>query len=116
MQFYCHPTCTTCKKAQKWLDDHSVSYEWINLKETTPNKQQLIELMKQSDRPIKQFFNTSGQVYRQLQLKDKLDEMTTEEAAQLLSENGMLIKRPLAIDQGHVTIGFKEPEYEETWA
>lgn len=115
MKFYCHPTCTTCKKAQKWLDEKNMIYQWINLKETTPSKEAFIELMKENDRTMKSFFNTSGQDYRKLGLKDKLPEMTTEEAAELLSSNGMLVKRPLAIDGEAFTVGFKEEEYEQTW-
>ncbi|WP_208560602.1 arsenate reductase family protein [Marinilactibacillus kalidii] len=116
MKFYCHPTCTTCKKAQKWLDERSVAYDWINLKETSLSKEEWIALIEQSDRPIKQFFNTSGQVYREKQLKDKVPNMTIEEAAELLASDGMLVKRPLAFDQKQVTVGFKEAEYETVWA
>lgn len=115
MKFYCHPTCTTCKKAQKWLEKQNIAYEFINLKETAPAKEELIKLMTHSNRPLKQFFNTSGQLYREYELKDKVSDMSIEAAAELLSENGMLIKRPLAIKQDKCTIGFKENEYEEVW-
>lgn len=116
MKFYCHPTCTTCKKAQKWFEERDISYQFINLKETAPSKQELIELIKESNRPIRQFFNTSGQLYRDLELKDKVQELSVEAAADLLSKNGMLVKRPLAIQESTFTIGFKEDVYEETWA
>lgn len=115
MDFYCHPTCTTCKKAQKWLEEKNVEYNWINLKETAPSKEVFIELMNHSDRTIKNFFNTSGQQYRKLGLKDKVPDMTIEEAAEILASDGMLVKRPLAVEGDSVTIGFKEPEYESTW-
>lgn len=115
MEFYCHPTCTTCKKAQNWLDDKDVDYHWINLKESSPSKETFIKLMNKSERTMKSFFNTSGQQYRKLELKDKIPEMSIEEAAEILASNGMLVKRPFAIEEDTFTIGFKEPEYEETW-
>lgn len=116
MDFYCHPTCTTCKKAQKWLDEKGISYNWINLKETAPSKEQFIELMENSDRTMKSFFNTSGQQYRKLELKDKIPDMSIEEAAEILASDGMLVKRPLAIQEDKVTVGFKEADYEAIWA
>jgi arsenate reductase len=115
MDFYCHPTCTTCKKAQKWLDEKGITYNWVNLKETAPAKETFLELMEDSSRTMKSFFNTSGQQYRKLGLKDKLPEMTKEEAAELLASDGMLVKRPLAIQGDLVTVGFKEEVYEQTW-
>ncbi|WP_225744476.1 Spx/MgsR family RNA polymerase-binding regulatory protein [Marinilactibacillus sp. Marseille-P9653] len=115
MKFYCHPTCTTCKKAQKWLDERSIAYEWINLKETSLSKEEWIELLEKTDRPIKQFFNTSGQVYREMNLKERVPNLTIQEAADLLSQDGMLVKRPLAFDQYNLTVGFKEAEYETVW-
>lgn len=116
MNFYCHPTCTTCKRAQKWLDKNDIDYNWINLKETTPSKETILSIMENADRTVKSFFNTSGQKYREMNLKDKLSDMTLEEMADLLANDGMLIKRPFAIDnEQNVTIGFKEQEYEETW-
>lgn len=115
MKFYCHPTCTTCKKAQKWLDERSISYEWINLKETSLSKEKWTELLEKTDRPIKQFFNTSGQVYREMNLKERVPNLTIQEAADFLSQNGMLVKRPLAFDQHNLTVGFKEAEYETVW-
>ncbi|SJN36039.1 Arsenate reductase [Marinilactibacillus psychrotolerans 42ea] len=115
MKFYCHPTCTTCKKAQQWLEINHIDYTFINLKETAPSKEMLMKLMKQSKRPLKQFFNTSGQLYRQYELKDKVSDMSIKEAAEWLSKNGMLVKRPLAIKENKFTIGFKEKEYEAVW-
>lgn len=115
MDFYCHPTCTTCKKAQQWLEAKNISYNWINLKETAPSKETFIKLMENSDRTIKSFFNTSGQQYRKLGLKEKVPNMSVEEAAEMMSSDGMLVKRPLAIQENVITIGFKEPEYETTW-
>ncbi|MFC6464924.1 Spx/MgsR family RNA polymerase-binding regulatory protein [Marinilactibacillus sp. GCM10026970] len=115
MKFYCHPTCTTCKKAQKWLDERSIAYEWINLKETSLSKEEWAELLEKTDRPIKQFFNTSGQVYREKNLKEIVPNLTIQEAAELLSQDGMLVKRPLAFNQNNLTVGFKEAEYETVW-
>lgn len=116
MDFYCHPTCTTCKKAQKWLDENGIEYNWINLKETAPSKDVFINLLENSNRTVKSFFNTSGQLYRKLGLKDKLADMSTEEAAETLSSDGMLVKRPFAIENRKVTVGFKEIEYEKIWS
>lgn len=116
MNFYCHPTCTTCKSAQKWLDKNDIDYNWINLKETTPSRETILSVMENSDRTVKSFFNTSGQKYREMNLKDKLSDMSLEEMAGLLANDGMLMKRPFAIDDGdNVTIGFKEQEYEKVW-
>lgn len=115
MEFYCHPTCTTCKKAQKWLDDQGIDYQWINLKENTPSKEKLAALIKNSDKTIKSFFNTSGKKYRELELKDKIPKMSVEKAAETLVSDGMLIKRPLVIEGKKVTVGFKEEEYEINW-
>jgi len=115
MDFYCIKTCTTCKKAEKWLNEEDVSYTWINLKETTPSKELFLDLIENSKRTVKSLFNTSGQKYRELNLKDKLSDMTNEEAAELLASDGMLIKRPFAVEEDAVTVGFKEQEFEETW-
>ncbi len=115
MDFYCHPTCTTCKKARRWLDEQNIAYRFINLKETPPSKESLVQAMEDSDKPIRQFFNTSGNRYRELNLKDKVPAMGMEEAAGVLAEDGMLLKRPLAVRGDKVTIGFKENEYEKVW-
>lgn len=114
-KFYCYSKCSTCKKAKKWLDEHQVTYEAIDLVETPPTKAELLEFFAKSSRPLRYFFNTSGQDYRRLGLKDQVATLTKEEAAQMMSENGKLIKRPLLVDDHQVTCGFKPEVYEQTW-
>lgn len=116
MDFYCHPRCTTCKKAQKWLDERSINYTFKNLLETSPSKETWITILSESDRTMKSFFNTSGNVYRENNLKDLVPGMSIEEAAEWLSSNGMVVKRPLAIDGDKLTIGFKEEQYTDVWS
>ncbi|WP_027108544.1 arsenate reductase family protein [Lacticigenium naphthae] len=113
--FYCHPTCTTCKKAKQWLEQENQAYTFVSLKETAPTKEELLTYFDKTDKPVKAFFNTSGQAYRKLNLKEKLPTMSKEEAAEWLSSDGMLIKRPLAVEEDKITIGFKETEYEKNW-
>ncbi|MEE5988008.1 arsenate reductase family protein [Ligilactobacillus equi] len=114
--FYCYKRCSTCKKAQKWLDDHQVSYESQDLVDFPPKKADLIAWMtKYQDRGIRYFFNTSGQDYRKLGLKDRVTEMTIEEAAEMMAQNGKLIKRPLMVNEHALTCGFKEEIYQATW-
>ncbi len=115
MKFYCHPRCSTCKKAEKWLKDNHVEYEWIDITEQAPDKELLSKLIKQSDRTPRSFFNTSGKLYREKGIKDIIDELSTEEMAYLLSSDGMLVKRPFATDGEQSTSGFKEEEYEKMW-
>lgn len=115
MKFYCHPKCSTCKKAEKWLDENLIPYEWINLKEETPDQAILLRLLKQEGRSRKSFFNTSGKRYRELDLKNKVDQMSNQEAAELLSSDGMLLKRPFAIEGDSVTVGFKVDQYQNVW-
>lgn len=115
IEFYCHPTCTTCKKAQKWLEKEEIPYRMINLKETPPSKETIQEAMSHSDRPIRQFFNTSGTRYRELGLKNQVPSLEAEEAAGLLASDDMLMKRPLAIKGGKVTVVFNEREYQTIW-
>ncbi|GLC89766.1 arsenate reductase family protein [Lysinibacillus piscis] len=115
IQFIQYPKCTTCKKAQKWLNDHSIAYENIHIVEQTPTKDELRNIWQASGLPLKKFFNTSGMKYRELGLKDKLETMTEEEQLTLLASDGMLIKRPLVTDGKNVTLGFKETDFEQTW-
>ncbi|OJF92153.1 arsenate reductase family protein [Alkalibacterium sp. 20] len=115
LEFYCHPRCSTCKKAQKWLDGHNISYTFKNLLETSPSKETWIQILSKSDRTIKSFFNTSGNVYRENNLKEKVPNMSIEEAAEWLSSNGMVVKRPLAMDGDKLTVGYKEDIYNQTW-
>ncbi|MCC5889851.1 MAG: Spx/MgsR family RNA polymerase-binding regulatory protein [Alkalibacterium sp.] len=115
MDFYCHPRCSTCKKAKKFLDEHAVHYEEKNLLEESLEKEEWVQILSQTDRTLKSFFNTSGNVYRENNLKEKLPDMTTEEAAEWLSSNGMVVKRPFAISGSTCTSGFKEEEYKQVW-
>lgn len=113
MKFYQYPKCGTCKKAEKYLKEKGCAVESIHIVEDTPAKEQLLAWMNQSGLEVKKFFNTSGKVYKEMGLKDKVGQMSKEEAAELLSQNGMLIKRPLLIDGEKVLVGFKEDDYAE---
>lgn len=115
MKFYCHPRCSTCRKAKNWLDEQSVTYQEISLLDETPSKESWVTILSDTDRSIKSFFNTSGNVYREQNLKEKLPEMSIEEAAEWLSSNGMVVKRPFAIEGDTYTSGFKIDEYERVW-
>lgn len=115
IQFIHYPRCTTCKKAQKWLEEHGINFEAIHIVEQTPSKEQLETLWRTSGLPLKKFFNTSGQVYKSLNLKDKLPTMSESEQLELLASNGMLIKRPIVSDGIKVTLGFNESEFVEKW-
>lgn len=113
--YYAYPKCTTCRKAKKWLDDQGVEYNEINIAEAPPSKEQLSEIYAVSGVELKKFFNTSGMKYRELGLKDKLQQMSEDEQLELLSSDGMLIKRPLAYSGSKVTLGFKEQDFEANW-
>ena len=113
MTFLCHPKCTTCKKAQKWLDEHQLPYNLRDIKENNPTLEELKTWYQASGLPLKRFFNTSGQQYRALGLSKKLPTMSEEEQLALLSTDGMLVKRPLVITKGKILVGFKEPEWED---
>ena len=113
MQILCYPRCTTCKKAVKWLDEKGVEYEYRDIKEKNPKKSELKKWIKASGLPVKKFFNTSGQLYREMQLKDKLPEMSEADMIDLLATDGLLVKRPLLITDEKVLVGFKEAEWEE---
>jgi arsenate reductase len=113
MKFICYPKCTTCQKAKKWLDDKGVSYELRDIKENNPSEAELREWYKNSGLPLKKFFNTSGLLYKSMELKNKLPEMTDDEQIKLLATDGMLVKRPILVDGKNVLVGFKEKEYEE---
>lgn len=114
MLFVCYPKCTTCKKAQKWLDDNGIPYELRDIKENNPTYEELSDWYKRSGLPLKRFFNTSGLLYKSLELKNKLPEMSEEEQLRLLSTDGMLVKRPIAVTDENVLVGFKESEWENT--
>ena len=113
MKFICYPKCTTCQKAKKWLDDNNVGYELRDIKLDNPSLEELKEWHEKSGLPLKKFFNTSGLLYKSLELKNKLPQMTDEEMLNLLSSDGMLVKRPLLVDKNFVLVGFKEGEWEE---
>ena len=115
IQFINYPKCTTCKKAQKWLNENDIAYENVHIVEQTPTKEQLENYWKISGVELKKFFNTSGIKYRELGLKDKLAEMTEDEQLELLASDGMLIKRPLVTDGKKVTLGFKEVDFDTAW-
>ncbi|WP_062321951.1 MULTISPECIES: arsenate reductase family protein [Halolactibacillus] len=115
MTFYCYPKCGTCKKAKQWLEANGVAYDEHHIVEDTPSKAVMMGLIERSGLDIKKFFNTSGQKYRELNLKDKLPDMTHEEKVDVLVSDGMLMKRPLTYDDQHVTVGFKEEQFEQTW-
>ena len=112
MLFLEYPTCTTCKKAKKWLGDHGVLYEDRHIKENNPTYEELKEWYVRSGLPLKKFFNTSGIQYHALELKDKLPGMSEEEQLQLLASDGMLVKRPLVVTENAVLTGFKEEQWE----
>lgn len=113
MKFICYPKCTTCKKAQNWLDSKGIEYSLRNIKEENPTYEELKEWYGKSGLPLKKFFNTSGMLYRSMNLKDKLDDMTDEEKLRLLAGDGMLVKRPIIVTDDKVLVGFKEPEWEK---
>ncbi|PSL44422.1 arsenate reductase [Salsuginibacillus halophilus] len=113
--FYSYPPCGTCQKAKRWFEAEDISYEEIHIVKEPPSRDTLQELYEKSGLPLKKFFNTSGKKYRELGLKDKLQEATEEEKLDWLASDGMLLKRPIATDGSRVTIGFKETEFEEKW-
>ena len=108
-----YPPCSTCQKAKKWLDEHHVSYVSRHIKESTPSAEELKAWHQKSGLPLKRFFNTSGVLYKSMALKDKLPSMTEEEQFELLSTDGMLVKRPIIVADSFVLVGFKEKEWEE---
>ena len=111
MKVYCYERCTTCKKALKWLDDNKIKYELIDIKGDHPDEKVLRAAYKKSGVELKKFFNTSGQLYRQMELTKKLPEMSDDEKFKLLASDGMLVKRPLVITDDAVLLGFKEAEW-----
>lgn len=113
MLFVQYPRCSTCQKAKKWLDANKITYADRNIKEENPTYDEIKEWHQKSGLPLKKFFNTSGMLYREMKLKDKLPEMTEEEQYRLLATDGMLVKRPLLIGEDFVLVGFKEAEWEK---
>ncbi len=109
----CYPKCGTCKKALKWLDDNKIEYEYRDIKEKNPKKTELKKWYKASGLPLKRFFNTSGMIYKEMGLKDKLASMSETKQIELLASDGLLVKRPILISGKKVLVGFKEKEWEE---
>lgn len=112
-QFICYPKCTTCQKAKAWLDVNGIKYDLRDIKANNPTKAELTEWYEKSGLPLKKFFNTSGLLYKSLELKDKLPTMTEEEMLNLLATDGMLVKRPILVSDDIVLVGFKETDYEK---
>ena len=112
MLFVCYPKCTTCQKARKWLDENGVAYTVRDIKENNPTRAELEQWWKRSGLPLKRFFNTSGLQYKALGLKDKLPGMSEGEQLDLLSTDGMLVKRPLLVGEDTVLVGFRQAEWE----
>ena len=113
IKFICYPKFTTCQKAKQWLDDNKIEYELRDIKEDNPSLEELTTWYKTSGLPLKKFFNTSGLLYKSMELKDKLPAMSEEEQLNLLAIDGMLVKRPLVISEDFVLVGFKEIEWRE---
>lgn len=113
MLFIEYPKCSTCKKAKKWLDDNSIEYTDRHIIENNPSYEELKGWYQRSRLPLKRFFNTSGMLYKSMNLKDKLSEMSDEEQLRLLSTDGMLVKRPLIVSDDIILTGFKEKEWAE---
>lgn len=112
MLFVAYPPCTTCQRAKKWLDDHSISYKERNIKEEPPTYEELKLWRERSGKPLKRFFNTSGMLYREFGLKELLEGMDEDEQLRMLSGNGMLVKRPVLVGENLVLVGFRESDWE----
>lgn len=113
MLFVCYPKCTTCQKAAKWLDTRGLSYSVRDIKTDRPTEEELRAWHEASRLPLKRFFNTSGLMYKELKLKERLPDMTEDEMFSLLATDGMLVKRPILVGDELVLVGFREKEWEE---
>ncbi len=113
MLFVCYPKCSTCMKAKKWLEEKGMEYELRDIKSDNPTAGELKEWHRKSGLPLKRFFNTSGNLYKELKLKDRLPDMGEEEQFALLASDGMLVKRPILVNEETVLVGFREKEWEE---
>lgn len=113
MQFICYPKCSTCQKARKWLEANHLEFTERHIVEENPSYEELKEWYSESGLPLKKFFNTSGMLYKEMQLKNKLPTMSEEEQLKLLATNGMLVKRPLIVNGNIILTGFKEAEWEK---
>lgn len=110
--FVCYPKCSTCKKAEKWLKERGIVYTFRDIKEDNPSREELKSWYQKSGLDIKRFFNTSGQLYKEMKLKDKLPQMSLDEKLDLLAGDGMLVKRPILVTENKVLVGFKDAEWE----
>ncbi len=115
LTYYGYPKCGTCRKAKKWLETSGLDFQEVNIAEAPPSAEELSKMIAASGLELKKFFNVSGTKYRELNLKDKLQEMSDDEKISLLASDGMLIKRPLVFGDDKVTVGFKEEEFENVW-
>lgn len=113
MLFMCYPRCSTCQKAKKWLNDNNIDYNERHIVEENPTYDELKKWYEISGLDIKKFFNTSGLIYKEMQLKDKLKDMSEDEKLKLLTSNGMLVKRPIIVSKDIVLVGFKEAEWSD---
>ena len=111
--FVCYPKCTTCQKAQRWLEENGVAYTLRHIKDDRPSYEELADWYAVSGLPLRKFFNTSGLLYKSMALKDKLPAMSEEEMLRLLATDGMLVKRPIYVKGDTVLVGFKEAEWAE---
>ena len=112
VEFICYPKCTTCRRAKAWLDENGIGYELRDIKLDNPSHEELSAWYEKSGLPLRRFFNTSGLLYKSLDLKNRLPEMSEDEMLALLSTDGMLVKRPLVISDDLVLVGFKESEWQ----
>lgn len=115
IDFYWYPKCSTCRKAKKWLEEHGVAVKEIHIVDNAPSREEIKNLYQNSGLELKKFFNTSGQKYRELGLKDKLKEATEDEMLTFLASDGMLLKRPIVTDGKKVSVGFKEETFNDIW-
>ena len=113
MLFVCYPKCSTCMKAKKWLEKKGMEYELRDIRTDNPTAEELKEWHQKSGLPLKRFFNTSGNLYKEMKLKDRLPDMGEEDQFALLASDGMLVKRPILVDEEKVLVGFREKEWEE---
>lgn len=115
VRMYWYPKCGTCRNAKKWLESNGIAVDEIHIVDNPPSKEELFSLYQKSGLPLKKFFNTSGMKYRELGLKDRLQTTTEDEMLEILSSDGMLIKRPIVTDGENVSLGFKEDEFQLKW-
>lgn len=113
MLFVCYPKCSTCMKAKKWLEEKEIEFEQRDIKEEKSTAEELKTWWRKSGLPLKRFFNTSGKLYKEMQLKDRIPNMSEDEQIELLASDGMLVKRPILVQNEKVLVGFKEKEWQE---